>query len=104
MGQKGNCFGFVSESSHKVLAGRKLGFKYFDGDNSVLGYISGFVYVRHSADADKLKQLVSAVKLFSDITIHNISAISPREFFLCNLFFPARTGKNFILFMYLNVF
>ena len=68
---------FVPEAAQELIAARKLGFKYLYSNNAVLNNVAGAVDIRHSSDADKLQQLISAIKLLSDITVHICSAISP---------------------------
>ena len=69
--------GFITESAQEFIAAGELRLEYLYRNNAVLYDVAGLVYIRHSPDADKLKQLVSAVKLFSDVTVHKCSAISP---------------------------
>ena len=79
--EKRNRLRFVPETAQELIAARKLRFKYLYSNNAVLNNVAGAVDIRHSPDADKLQQFVSAVELFSDITVHICSAISP--YILC---------------------
>ena len=73
MGQDGNGFGFVFEPSAEFLVGEELIFQDFDGDHTVVDIVVGLVDHGHTADADDLPDLVTAVEPFSHIIIHSLS-------------------------------
>ena len=68
--QDGNRLRLVAETAHKLLAVQKFILKNLDGNNSIVHYVIGFIYVGHTTDADQFAHFIATIQTLTQIFIH----------------------------------
>ena len=70
MRQNCHSFGFVTETAEELFIFRILLLQDLDSDGLIVDNVNALIDLSHPANADKLGNLISAVKLFANVLIH----------------------------------